>query len=64
LHIGKRVAKKFTCENCGNISDADHNAAKNISAWGCVVNQPERESMLYCTVHHLISKAPSPLGKG
>lgn len=63
LHIGKRVAKKFTCENCGNTSDADHNAAKNISAWGCVVNQPERESMLYCTVHHLISKAPSPLGK-
>lgn len=62
LYIGKRVSKKFTCENCGNISDADHNAAKNISAWGCVVNQPERESMLYCTVHHLISKAPIPLG--
>lgn len=64
LHIGKRVAKKFTCENCGNISDADHNAAKNISAWGCVVNQPERESMLYCTVHHLISKAQPSLVVG
>jgi putative transposase len=62
LHIGKRVAKYFTCENCGNVSDADHNAAKNISAWGNVVNLPERESMLYCTVHHLISKAPIPLG--
>jgi len=62
LHIGKRVAKNFTCESCGNISDADHNAAKNIATWGCVVNQPERESMLYCTVHHLISKAAIPLG--
>ena len=62
LHIGKRVAKKFTCENCGNVSDADHNAAKNISAWGNVVILPERKSMLYCTVHHLISKTPIPLG--
>lgn len=64
LHIGKRVAKKFTCENCGNISDADHNAAKNISAWGNVVNLPERESLLYCTVHHLISKAQPSLVVG
>ena len=64
LHIGKRVSKKFTCENCGNVSDADENAAKNISAWGCVVNQPERESMLYCTVHHLISKAQPSLVVG
>jgi len=64
LHIGKRAAKKFTCENCGNVSDADHNAAKNISAWGNVVNLPERESMLYCTVHHLISKAHPSLVVG
>lgn len=64
LHIGKRVSKKFTCENCGNTSDADENAARNISAWGCVVNQPERESMLYCTVHHFISKAQPSLVVG
>jgi len=50
LHIGKRVAKKFTCENCGNTSDADENAAKNISAWGVAVNTPEKNNM-YCSLH-------------
>lgn len=50
LHIGKRVAKKFTCENCGNISDADENAAKNISAWGVAVNTPEKNNM-FCSLH-------------
>ena len=59
LHIGKRVAKKFTCENCGNISDADHNAAKNISAWGVSVNTPESSAM-FCSLHNLVSsKAPT-----
>lgn len=47
LHIGERNGKKFRCKNCGNIMDADHNAAKNISAWGSVVNLPE-SSILYC----------------
>ena len=50
LHIGKRVAKKFTCENCGNTSDADENAAKNISAWGVAVNTPEKNNM-FCSLH-------------
>jgi len=50
LHIGKRVAKKFTCENCGNTSDADKNAAKNISAWGVAVNTPEKNNM-FCSLH-------------
>jgi len=49
LHIGKRVAKKFTCKNCGNVSDADHNAAKNISKWGQIVNCPEKSDM-YCSL--------------
>lgn len=47
LHIGERNGKHFSCKNCGNIMDADYNAAKNIAAWGCVVNQPE-SSILYC----------------
>jgi IS605 OrfB family transposase len=44
-HIGIRNGKHFRCENCGNITDADYNAAKNIAAWGCSVNQPEKSTM-------------------
>lgn len=54
FHIGKRNGKRFRCDNCGNISDADHNAAKNIATWGCVVNQPEKSSMFSCALHSLI----------
>lgn len=50
-HIGDRNNKYFNCKNCGNISDADVNAAKNISTWGCIINQPERESTMFCKVH-------------
>lgn len=45
MRIGIRNGKHFRCEYCGNVSDADHNAAKNISAWGCVVNQPEKSAL-------------------
>ena len=51
LHMGKRAGKRFSCENCGHTMDADHNAAKNIATWGCVINQPEKPSILYCSVH-------------
>jgi len=60
LHIGDRKGKRFSCENCGNTSDADHNAAKNISAWGCVVNQPEKQSILCCTTHDAYCLKPIP----
>lgn len=50
-HIGNRNGKSFKCENCGNIADADHNAAKNISAWGQNVNCPEK-STLFCSLHY------------
>lgn len=50
LHIGERKGKNFTCKNCGNIMDADYNAAKNISAIGAVVNQPEKSNMLSCPI--------------
>ncbi len=52
LHIGKRNAKRFKCENCGNIADADVNAAKNIATWGCIINQPEKQSIMYCDMRH------------
>lgn len=64
LHIGNRQGKKFTCNNCNSVFDADVNAANNIALLGMNVNHPERESMLYCTVHHLISKAKPSLVVG
>jgi len=66
LHIGKRNGKHFRCENCGNISDADHNAAKNIAAWGCVVSQPEKQSILCCNTHlvYCLKPIPSALAVG
>jgi IS605 OrfB family transposase len=51
LHMGNRNGKNFSCQDCGNTMDADHNAAKNIAAWGRVINSPEKPSMLYCSVH-------------
>lgn len=56
-HIGNRTGKRFKCNNCGNVSDADVNAAKNIATWGCVVNQPEERSVLYCEIPNAIFQA-------
>ncbi|MDD4970698.1 MAG: transposase [Paludibacter sp.] len=50
MHIGIRKGKHFSCENCGNIADADHNAALNIATWGVSVNTPEKSTM-YCSLH-------------
>lgn len=52
FHIGERNRKRFSCKNCGNISDADYNAAKNISTWGQVVNCPEKSYMFSCALHN------------
>jgi len=46
-HIGERNGKIFKCKNCRNVTDADFNAAKNISTWGQTVNFPEKSS-LFC----------------
>jgi putative transposase len=51
FHVGERNGKRFNCKNCGNVADADHNAAKNIATWGCVINQPEKSSMFSCALH-------------
>jgi IS605 OrfB family transposase len=50
-HIGNRVCKVFTCQNCNSVFDADENAAKNIALLAVAINQPEKPSMLYCQVH-------------
>lgn len=55
-HIGKRNNKSFNCKNCGHNEDADFNASKNIATLGVSINMPEGESLMYCTIPHLISK--------
>ena len=54
-HIGTkensfRKGKKFACTNCGNVTDADINAAHNIAAWGVSVITPEKNNM-FCSLH-------------
>ena len=41
FHIGNRQGKKFTCNNCNSVFDADHNGAKNIALLGASVIMPE-----------------------
>lgn len=50
--IGDRKRKRFSCKHCGYVSDADHNAARNISTWGEIVNSPEKSNMFSCALHH------------
>jgi IS605 OrfB family transposase len=54
-----RSGKKFSCGHCGWIGDADYNGAKNISALGAVVNQPEG-SRLSCSLHDHLRAIESP----
>ena len=60
FHIGNRQGKKFTCNNCNSVFDADENAAKNIALLGMNVNHPEKPSMLYCQVHSFLGLKPIP----
>lgn len=49
-HIGQRNNKVFKCNNCGNNTDADFNAALNIATLGGSINNPEKSAM-YCSLH-------------
>ena len=49
-HIGIRHGKHFRCEHCGNVADADVNAALNIATWG-YVNTHERWELLSCPIY-------------
>lgn len=60
FHIGNRQGKKFTCNNCNSVFDADENAAKNIALLGMNVTHPEKPSMLYCHVHAFLGLKPIP----
>lgn len=50
-HVGDRNGKHFSCTSCGNISDADVNAAKNIAQLGAIVNRPEKSFMFSSDIH-------------
>jgi putative transposase len=50
FRIGIRNNKSFKCNNCGNNTDADINAAKNIATLGASINAPEQSTM-YCSLH-------------
>ena len=56
--IGNRKGSSFSCPDCGNIADADENAAKNIAQLGMCVTHPEKMSMYNCVLH-IPLKAPS-----
>ncbi len=49
--LGNRKGKRFECTNCGNIADADINAALNIAQLGLFVNQSEKKDMSICDIH-------------
>ena len=61
-HIGDRNGKHFSCTSCGNIADADVNAAKNIAQLGVSVNHPEKSNMFSSLLH--IPLMPRPLAAG
>ena len=54
-HIGNRNGKHFECPNCGNIADADINAAKNIAQLGAFINRPEKLCMSDSFSHTLLN---------
>ena len=64
-HIGIRNGKHFHCTHCGNVADADVNAALNIATWG-YVNTHERWEILSCPIHDnfFTSKAHKSLACG
>ena len=49
--IGKRCGKVFKCKCCGNIMDADINAARNIAQLGLTVNQPKKMNVPNLVCH-------------
>ncbi len=58
-HMGNRVSKSFNCVNCGLETDADFNAALNLSAMGASIVRPEN-STLYCSYPALRVRVKSP----
>jgi len=56
--IGNRNGKHFSCPSCGNIIDADVNAAKNIAQLGALCGkQPRKDVNMLNFVSHIPPKA-------
>lgn len=60
--IGNRRGKVFKCPSCGNIMDADVNAAKNIAQLGLTVNQPEKMNVPNFVCHISVEAHNSSCG--
>ena len=59
--IGNRNGKHFFCPNCGNVSDADINAARNIAQLGAFCKQPRKDVSMLNFISHIPLKTPSNL---
>lgn len=57
-HLGDRNGKHFSCTSCGNLADADVNAAKNIAQLGIAVTDPEK-SYMFSSAIHMPLKSPA-----
>lgn len=53
--IGNRSGNSFYCPSCGNISDADVNAAKNIAQLGVLCKPPRKEVSMLSLISHMPS---------
>jgi IS605 OrfB family transposase len=58
-HFGNRNGKRFECQNCGNIDDADVNAAKNIAQLGGFYKQSRKDVNMLNLVSHIPLNTPS-----
>ena len=59
--IGNRNGKNFSCLSCGNMADADINAAKNIAQLGAFCKQSRKDVSMLDFVSHIPLKALSNL---
>ena len=59
--IGNRNGKHFSCPSCGNVADADINAAKNIAQLGAICKPLRKDVSMLDFDSHIPLKAPSNL---
>ncbi len=59
--IGNRNGKHFSCPSCGNLANADTNAAKNIAQLGAFCKPPRKDVSMLNFVSHIPLIAPSNL---